>query len=198
MISIGEDAQAHFQRLLAQQAIEDLGVRVRVVHPGTPKADCQLEFCEPSDLRGDEWVVECEGFNLYVEAEGAKFLEGATIDFQKSATGGQLTIKAPHIKGHEPGAQATVIERIRYLLDAEINPGLASHGGRVSLSSLEADGTAVLQFGGGCHGCGMVDVTLRGGIERTLRERIPEITGVRDATDHSTGTDPYMRKNATA
>ena len=57
-----------------------------------------------------------------------------------------------------------------------------------------ADGTLVLRFGGGCHGCGMVDVTLRDGIEKTLKARIPEVTGVRDATDHATGDAPYVRR----
>ncbi|MFN7553197.1 MAG: NifU family protein, partial [Pseudomonadota bacterium] len=116
--------------------------------------------------------------------------------YQRNATGGQLTIRAPQIKGRAPAAEAGAIERIQHVLESEINPGLASHGGRVSLVSLEADGIAVLRFGGGCHGCGMVDVTLREGIETTLRARVPEVTGVRDATDHSSGANPYLRRQA--
>jgi Fe/S biogenesis protein NfuA len=196
MINIGESAQAHFQRLLSQQGVEGMGVRIRVLRPGTASADCQLEFCEPGDLQGDEWVVECEGFKLYVEAASGGWLEDAEIDYQKSATGGQLTIKAPHIKGRRPTEGAGVVERIQFVLESEINPSLASHGGRCSLESFEADGTAVLRFGGGCHGCGMVDVTLRQGIETTLKARVPEVTAVRDATDHSTGEAPYVRRSA--
>lgn len=194
MIQIGPEAQTHFRRLIEQQAVDGMGVRIKVLRPGTAQADCQLEFCEPGDLMGNEWVLECDGFRLYVEAASTAWLDGAEIDFQKSATGGQLTIRAPHIKGRAPGEGASVPERIQHVLDSEINPNLASHGGKVSLVSLEADGVAVLRFGGGCHGCGMVDVTLRDGIERTLRERVPEITGVRDATDHSTGESPYIRR----
>jgi Fe/S biogenesis protein NfuA len=194
MIEIGPNAQDHFRRLLAQQDVDGMGVRLRVLRPGTPAADCQLEFCEPADLRGDEWIVECEGFRLYVESGSERWLEDASIDYQKDATGGQLAIRAPHIKGRIPGADASVAERIQHVLDSEVNPNLASHGGRCTLVSFEADGTAVLRFGGGCHGCGMVDVTLREGVGRTLRERIPEVTGVRDATDHSTGEAPYIRR----
>lgn len=194
MISIGPNAQEHFQRLLAQQGVEDMGVRLRVLRPGTPTADCQLEFCETGDLRGDELVVPCDGFKLYVEASSCSWLDGAEIDFQKNATGGQLTVRAPHIKGRQPAADASVAERIQHVLEAEINPNLASHGGRCSLVSFEADGIAVLRFGGGCHGCGMVDVTLRNGVERTLRERVPEVLGVRDATDHDSGAAPYIRR----
>ncbi len=194
MIAIGPTAQEHFQRLVAQQGVEGMGVRLRVLRPGTPTADCQLEFCEPGDLRGDELVVACEGFNLFIEASSCAWLDDAELDFQKSATGGQLTVRAPHIKGRQPAADASIAERIQHVLEAEINPGLASHGGRCSLVAFEADGIAVLRFGGGCHGCGMVEATLRDGVERTLRERVPQVLGVRDATDHDTGAAPYIRR----
>ena len=77
------------------------------------------------------------------------------------------------------------------MLETEINPALAAHGGRVGLVEITEEKQAVLQFGGGCHGCGMADVTLKQGIEQTLTQRIPEITGVLDATDHRSGKNPY-------
>jgi Fe/S biogenesis protein NfuA len=194
MIELTESAREHFRKLIADQNIDGLGIRVRAVAPGTPKGDCQLEFCEPSDLRGDEWEVECEGFSLYVDSASVPFLDGAFIDYARDATGGQLSIKAPRLRGQPPESDASVIERVRYVIEAEINPQLASHGGRVTLREVTADGIVVLQFGGGCHGCGMVDVTLRNGIEGTLRERVPEVTGVRDATDHETGDQPYYAR----
>ena len=95
-----------------------------------------------------------------------------------------------------PDADASVVERVRYLIDAEINPKLASHGGRVALREITAEGIVVLQFGGGCHGCGMSEVTLKNGIEKTLREKIPEVTGVRDVTDHESGSKPYYDRKA--
>ena len=82
-------------------------------------------------------------------------------------------------------------DSINYYLQTEINPGLASHGGQVSLVDVVDDGIAVLQFGGGCQGCGQADVTLKEGIERTLLERIPELKGVRDVTDHSQKENAY-------
>jgi Fe/S biogenesis protein NfuA len=193
MIQIAESAQDHFRRLLAQQGIAELGIRMRVIHPGTPKADCQLEFCEPDDLLGDEWVVECSGFTLFVESGSVAFLDAAEIAYENNETGGQLTIKAPKIKGMPPSGESSLVERVRYVLDSEINPQIASHGGRVSLVEIDAAGGVVLQFGGGCHGCGMADVTLKEGIEKTLRQRVPEITAVRDSTDHAKGQSPYYR-----
>lgn len=196
MINLSESARSHFARIVEQQGIAGLGIRLRAVQAGTPKGDCQLEFCEPDELAGDEWEVECEGFSLYVEAASVPYLDGAEIDFARDAAGGQLSIRAPHLRGTPPTEGASVVERVRYVIEAEINPQLASHGGRVSLRELTAEGVAVLQFGGGCHGCGMVDVTLRNGIERTLRERVPEVAGVRDATDHDSGHAPYYARQS--
>ena len=194
MIELSPSAREHFSRLIEQQGVEQLGIRLRAVAAGTPKGDCQLEFCEPSDLRGDEWEIDCDGFLLFVESASVPFLDGASIDFAKDATGGQLSIRAPNLRGTPPDAEASLVERVRYVIETEVNPQLASHGGRVSLREIDADGVVVLQFGGGCHGCGMVDVTLRNGIERTLCERVPEVTGVRDATDHDRGERPYYAR----
>lgn len=68
MISLSTSAQQHFRKLVEQQDLPGLGIRVVAVDPGTPKADCQLEFSEPSDRDGSEWEVECEGFSLFVDA----------------------------------------------------------------------------------------------------------------------------------
>ncbi|MEO7916017.1 MAG: NifU family protein, partial [Dokdonella sp.] len=156
----------------------------------------QLEFCEPADLAGDEWEVECRGFSIFVVADSVTVLDNAEVAYDQSATGGTLTIRAPGLRGKPPSDDASVVERVRHVIESEINPRLASHGGRVSLAEVTAAGIAVLQFGGGCHGCGMVDVTLRDGIESTLCERVPEITGVSDATDHATGDKPYIARQS--
>ncbi|HET9032467.1 MAG TPA: NfuA family Fe-S biogenesis protein [Dokdonella sp.] len=194
MIDMSTTAVEYFRGLIESQGVAGLGIRLRAVAPGTPQGDCQLEFCEPGDRRGDEWEIECDGFTLFVEADSAEFLDGANIDFSKDSTGGQLSIKAPKLRGTPPDADASIVERVRYLIDAEVNPKLASHGGHVTLREITADGIVVLQFGGGCHGCGMSEVTLKNGIEKTLREKIPEVTGVRDITDHETGSKPYYSR----
>jgi Fe/S biogenesis protein NfuA len=193
VLTISDTAQSHFHRLLEQQGIDGLGIRIKATNPGTPKADCALEFCVAADLAGDEHRVACEGFTIFVDAASVPYLEGAELDYQPSPTGGALTIRAPKIKGVEPGADASLAARVEYLLQSEINPQIAAHGGRVSLVDVQDDGVVMLRFGGGCHGCGMVDVTLKQGIERTLRSKLPEITAVRDVTDHAHGQTPYYR-----
>ena len=193
MIEISERAQAHFRHLLTTQGGPGWGVRIRARDGGTPRGECELAFCEPGDIDGGEVVVECDGFSVYVDGPSTRWFEGAVIDYNDTATGGELAVRAPHLRSAPPGADAGLVEQVSYVLETEINPRLAAHRGNVSLREVEADGTVVLQFGGGCHGCGAVDATLRQGVERTLRERIPAITAVRDATDHSSGEDPYYR-----
>lgn len=196
MLQISSSAQAYFRQLLRQQDLDDLGIRLSALRAGTPSADARLEFCEPADLRGDEWAIDCDGFTLYVEAASVPFFEAAEIDFQENATGGQVTVRAPNIKGRAPGVNASLIERVRHVLDSEVNPQLATHGGRVAVEEITAENDVVLRFGGGCHGCGMVDVTLKSGVETTLRARIPELGAIRDATDHDSGATPYYRRDA--
>jgi Fe/S biogenesis protein NfuA len=106
-------AQEHFRKLVEQQALPGLGIRVVAVDAGTPKGDCQLEVSEPSDRDGSEWEVECDGFSLYVDAHSVPYLDGASVDYVRSSTGGELTIRAPALRGSVPGEGASVVERRR-------------------------------------------------------------------------------------
>lgn len=198
MINISESAQSHFRKLIEREALPGLGVRLSAVHAGTPRADVRLEFAEPGDLQGDEWAIDCDGFTLWLDAPSVKYLDGAEIDYETQATGGQLQIRAPKIKGEAPAESASLVERVHWIVEQEINPQLASHRGHVAVQEVTADGVVVLRFGGGCHGCGMADVTLKQGIEKTLLSKVPGVTAVRDATDHDTGEAPYIRRDNAA
>lgn len=196
MIQISESAQTHFRKLLDREGLPGIGVRLSAHKPGTSQADVRLEFAEPADLGGDEWAVDCEGFTLWVDAASVRFLDGAEIDYEHKATGGQLQIRAPKIKGEAPDASASLVEQVQWMIEHEVNPQLAMHRGNVTLQEVTGDGVVVLQFGGGCHGCGMVDVTLKQGIEKTLLARVPGVTAVRDSTDHDSGQAPYMPRGS--
>ncbi|MBN2491909.1 MAG: NifU family protein [Planctomycetes bacterium] len=94
-----------------------------------------------------------------------------------------------------PGAadEDAIRRQVEEILEEEINPGIAGHGGFIRL--VDVQGSRVfLQMGGGCQGCGMARVTLRDGVERLLRARIPEITEILDATDHGSGASPYYSR----
>ena len=198
MIQLSDSAQAHFRKLIEREAIPGMGVRLSAVDAGTTRADARLEFCEPRDLVGDEWAVDCDGFTLYVDANSVAWLDGAEIDYITQGAGSQLNIKAPKIKGEAPAESASLVERVRWVVEREINPQLAQHRGHVAVEEVRADGTVLLRFGGGCNGCGMADVTLKQGIEKTLMARVPGVTAVRDVTDHDTGDAPYIPRESAA
>jgi Fe/S biogenesis protein NfuA len=193
MIEITESAQEYFGRLIAQQEMDDVGLLLTVLKPGSPLASCDLQFHVPGQSGTQELEFEYDQFKLYVPKDIEPWLENSKIDFVNTDTGGQLTIKAPGIKGKKPDDSADLAEKIAWVLEGEINPGLAGHGGMVSLETITEDNAVVLRFGGGCHGCGMVNQTLQGGIEKTLKEYFPEITAVIDATDHASGMNPYYK-----
>ena len=168
MIEITKSAQEYFGRLIAQQEMDDAGLYLTVVKPGTPLAACDLQFHVPGKSGVEELEFKYDQFNLYVPAGSERWLENAKIDFEKNDAGGQLTIKAPGIKGTKPEDSSDLVEKVNWVLESEINPGLASHGGMVELELITEANEVVLRFGGGCHGCGMVNVTRA---RRTWRRR---------------------------
>lgn len=193
MINIHESAQQYFKHLIEQQDATGLGLHISVSQPGTPGAACELSFCMPDEISLGDNRIEFPGFEMFVDAASEPWLENAELEFVENATGGELVVKAPNIKGQTPDDDAPLAERVQYLLDAKINPSVAAHGGVVSLVDVDEQGVVTLQFGGGCHGCGQVGVTLKEGVEKTLCTEIPEVTAVRDVTDHSTGENPYYQ-----
>ncbi len=192
-IVFSQTAQTHFQHLLEKesQTVPGMALRLFVDHPGLPTAEVGLSFCPPGEEKRSDLRLPLEAFKVYIDRLSEAYLEGAHIDYQNDALGGQLVIKAPHLKGHRAPESASLYERVQDVLTHEVNPNLAHHGGLVHLVQITPENVVVLQFGGGCHGCGMVDVTLKQGIERSLMTQFPEVTAVRDVTDHSTGDNPY-------
>ena len=195
-ITITDSAQGYLKQLLDSQNVAGIGVRIFVEHPGTPRAECCMSYNQPEDTDPSDLKISYADFDAYLEADSTTYLEDAVIDYNKDRFGGQLTFRAPNAKVPKVGADASVEERINYILQTEINPNLASHGGMVMLVDLvddEAGLTAVLKFGGGCQGCSAVDITLRQGVEVQLKQQIPELMHVIDETDHTQTANAYYR-----
>ena len=193
MVSITESAQQYLVELLAKQNVEGIAVRVFILDAGTPRAETCISFCRPGEEKQDDEVQQYEGFKAFIDLPSIPFLEDAVVDFQQDTMGGQLTIKAPNSRMPRIDENSSLEDRVNYVLYNEINPGLAAHGGMVTLEEIHADSIAVLRFGGGCQGCGMVDLTLKDGVEKTLLQQIPQLTEVRDVTDHSVKENAYYR-----
>ncbi len=190
MITITESAQDYLAELLLKQD-GALGVRVFINQPGTARAETCIAYCREADLDESDEVVELAKFKVWYEGRSIPFLEDALVDYSKDRMGGQLTIKAPNAKLPRVNDDSSLEDRVNYVLYNEVNPALASHGGEVSLVEITDTMVAILQFGGGCQGCSAVDQTLKGGVEKTLLEQIPQLTGVRYTTDHSDTSQAY-------
>ena len=190
MVTITESAQEYLAELLSKQD-DALGVRVFINQPGTPRAETCIAYCREGDVQDDDEQVSYDKFTAWFDGRSLPFLEDALVDYAKDRMGGQLTIKAPNSKMPRVDEDSSIEDRINYVLYNEINPALAAHGGEVMLVEVTDDNFAVLQFGGGCQGCGMVDATLKGGVEKTLLEQLPQLAGVKDITDHSDRSQAY-------
>ncbi len=191
MIEITAQAQEHFVKLLSNQP-EQTRIRVFVINPGTSNAECGVSYCPTNAVEESDLFFSYEGFEVVVDEESKPFLEDASIDYVTDKLGAQLTLKAPNARVRKVSDDAPLAERVDYVINSEINPQLASHGGHVNLIEITEQGVAILQFGGGCNGCSMVDVTLKDGIEAQLLGLFPdELKGVSDITEHQHGDHSY-------
>lgn len=193
MIEISESAQGYLRDLLSKQEDDDVGIRVFVAQPGTPHAETCIAYCRPGEEQEGDTPVQYDGFTAWFEERSAPYLAEAVVDYQEDRMGGQLTIKAPNARMPRVGEDASLEDRINYVLYNEINPGLAAHGGMVTLVEIVEENVAVLEFGGGCQGCAAVDITLKNGVERTLLEQVPDLTAIRDVTDHTVTENAYYQ-----
>jgi Fe/S biogenesis protein NfuA len=191
-VTITETAQDYLADLLTKQD-DVMGIRVFITQPGTPKAETCIAYCREGDMTDSDEVRDYPKFKAFFEGRSIPFLEDAFIDYSKDRMGGQLTIKAPNARLPRVDANSPLEDQVNYVLYNEVNPSLAAHGGEVSLQELTDDNFAILKFGGGCQGCGMVDVTLKEGVEKTLIEKVPGLAGVKDTTDHSNTENAYFK-----
>lgn len=192
IITITAPAQEYLIELLAKQDVEGIAVRVFVENPGSPRAECCMAYCAPDEVEASDIRIDYEGLVAYVQESSVPYLVDAVIDYSKDRMGGQLTFRAPRSRVAHLGENPTMAERINHILQSEVNPSLASHGGNVALVELiEDDSVAILEFGGGCQGCSAVSLTLKDGVEKTLLEKLPELKQVKDVTDHSNKENAY-------
>jgi len=193
IIKITKSAEEYLSQLIQDKNETDLSIRIFIADPGTPKAETCLAYCKPDEALPDDMILNLDLITVNLEKRSIPFLKDAEVNYDNDTFGGQLTIKAPNARLPNISADSPIEDRINYVIYNEINPMLDSHGGEVSLVEFNAKNEAVLKFGGGCQGCGMVDVTLKDGIEKTLIEQIPEVKAVKDLTDHSIDDNAYYK-----
>jgi len=156
-----------------------------------------MYFQAASEAGPDAWAGVQEGLTVVVPAASAPNMVGSVLDLNESLMGSGMNIRNPNrpqaspaMTGPPPDLSGDVAQRVIQVLDAQVNPSIASHGGRADLVAVE-DGAAYLRLSGGCAGCGMAAVTLSQGIEVAVKQSVPEIVRIVDVTDHASGTNPY-------
>ena len=160
---------------------------------GTPLApDFELTLVGPDDIRESEREVEVADLTIVMEEEFMPRLEGATVDFVQrvNESGFEVSLATP-AQAVAPALDGPFAERVKTVLDTEINPAIASHGGTITLVGVK-DTEIYLEMGGGCQGCAMSRMTLRQGVERMVRQAVPEVTVIHDITDHASGENPFF------
>ena len=165
----------------------DAVLRVRILAREGPRFRYEIALEDPRDRTDQDLVVDLDGLTIAVDPTSATDLAGATIDLDPAVTGGGLRVENPNEGWQDPVARA-----VQDVIDRQINPGVGSHGGMVTLVEVR-EGTAFLRFGGGCQGCAAVDVTLKQGVETAIRAAVPSIQAIVDATDHEAGANPYYQ-----
>ncbi|RAH17068.1 MAG: iron-sulfur cluster assembly accessory protein [Methanobacteriota archaeon] len=169
----------------ATEEISQVCLRVEITGRSKDGFQYDLQFIEKKDSKEGDIEVVVEGMVVFVDPKSAKYLEGTTLDYQETLMGGGFSFENPN-----PLWMDEISKAVAEIIETEVNPAVASHGGHVELMGVE-DGKAVIVFGGGCQGCGMADVTLKQGVESMIKDHVPSIDEVIDATDHAAGTNPF-------
>lgn len=169
---------------------------LRIAVDGSPLApNYELTLIDAS-ARGDQDLEVSAGpFTVLVDESSAPRLDGAQVDFVETLqeSGFQITPDPDSVKEALDAAapKGELADRVRQVLDTEINPAVAAHGGAINL--VDVQGTEIyIEMAGGCQGCAMSRMTLRQGVERMVAQSVPEVTAVHDVTDHTSGENPYF------
>ena len=184
LLTVTEAAEEKIQAVIESEEAEVEGLRISIL--GRTATDFQYSLGLATEAQADDIVVECENFNVLVDAESAPDLKGTVIDYVDDLNSSGFNIENPNTPTWDnPKAQ-----EVQKLIDERINPAVAAHGGQIELLNVEDD-AIYIHMGGGCQGCGMANVTLKHGIEAMIQEVFPEIKHVIDTTDHGAGDNPY-------
>lgn len=185
LITITPAAREKIDGVKAFNSFPDAVLRLRVIGREGPRFLYEIVLEDPADRTDADLYFELDGLGVAVDPMSLTDLSGATIDLDPAVTGGGLRVDNPNEGWKDPLAQA-----VQEVLDRQINPGVGSHGGMVTLVEVR-DGTAYMRFGGGCQGCAAVNVTLKQGVETAVRDAVPAIEAIVDVTDHDAGVNPY-------
>lgn len=187
MITIAPPAAEILREKQDEAQRDDLRLRIEIVGRHQDDFQYRLIFLPEEMKAQDDVEVESNGLKVLVDPFSAAYLDGAQVEFVEDERGGGFKIENPNPLWHE-SLGATVYS----IIESQINPSIAMHGGFVRLLDVKDD-VAYISMGGGCQGCGMADVTLKQGVEKMIKESVPSIKAVVDTTEHAQGENPYFK-----
>lgn len=188
MIIIEDSAREKILAMLNAEGKAQSALRVRITGRGASGYQHKLSLVEPGYEKAEDILSEHDGIRVLVDPKTATNIEGARIEFVDDLYGGGFKVSNPN----QPQWSNDLECQVQELIDSQIAPSLAAHGGYLELLEVK-EGKAFVHFGGGCQGCGMADVTLKQGVEKLIKDTLPEITAVLDTTDHAQGENPYYQ-----
>ena len=195
MIEFTERARAMVQQFLDDSTEGELALRIGM--SGSPVAPSfDLTLVGLAEQVADEKKVDGGGFTVLIKSADSEMLEGATVDYVERVNESGFEVRPA--RARRPGSAkppgiptGPIADRVRNVLETQVNPAIAAHGGMISLVDVEETDVYV-EMSGGCQGCALSRMTLKQGVERMLREAVPELTAVHDVTDHASGDNPYL------
>jgi Fe/S biogenesis protein NfuA len=187
--------EAALEKILELKQAEDepetLGLRVSITGTHGTDYTYDLAFEAFADAEEGDAVYQQGDLTVWVPDDS---LNRATLDLPSASGQTGLVLRNPNkpdpLGGIHLDLTGSIAEKVQQLLAEQVNPALAAHGGYAELVGVD-DTKVFITMGGGCQGCAVSAMTLRDGIERSIRENIPEVTDVIDATDHDAGETPY-------
>jgi Fe/S biogenesis protein NfuA len=193
MLTFTDRAQEMVRNFISQSEGELQSLRIQV-EGGSPLAPAfELTLVAKEDRDPDDLEVDGGGFEVFIDPRSAEKLDGATVDFVERVNESGFEIRPVAGANGTAVPKGELAEKVSAVLERQVNPQIASHGGRIDLVGVE--GTEIfMEMSGGCQGCAMSRMTLRQGVERMIREAIPEVTAIHDVTDHSAGENPYFER----
>ena len=191
ILTLTDAAREKITSIQESQNRPDTAVRVTVEEDGVAAWRYDLRLVSQDEKSDDDEVIDASGVLVYVDKQSVPRLRGATLDFVTGMSSSGFKFENPN---QPEAASDPLVMRVQKVIEDRINPGVASHGGNITLLGVE-EGKVYIRMGGGCQGCGMADVTLKQGIEEMIKAEIPEIVAVLDQTDHASGENPYYQSS---
>ena len=189
MLTVTEAAKRKILSVIQAHGKPGDGLRIAIVGRSSAGFTYDLQLVEEGDAEAEDVIVNAGDFPVVIDADSVPHMRDVIIDYVEELQQSGFRIGNPNPVWTDPKAMA-----IQELLDTQINPAVASHGGHVELVDVHDD-IVYIRFGGGCQGCGMVSVTLNQGVEQAIHEAFPEIREIVDVTDHAAGTNPYYQSS---